>query len=99
MEIQSPCGCVLTRAQAETVRSRLHTAIRETGNPRRKPKTLKPCPHCGKAFGARALAAHMPVCPRNKLHQKVKCRRCGKQVLRFNLARHEKKCALVGNNA
>lgn len=29
-----------------------------------RPAVERPCPHCGKEFGARAMRLHLPVCPK-----------------------------------
>ena len=92
MTIKSPCGCSLTRKQAETVRGLLHAAIRDERGGARKPKSLRPCPHCRRKFGARELVEHIAACPKNRAHEQTECPRCGRILVRFNLPRHLKSC-------
>jgi hypothetical protein len=57
----------MTMEELAPYASEWHRRITRLRNSRAggRPHTLRPCPFCGKQFGARELRAHKPRCTRN----------------------------------
>lgn len=61
--MKTPAKCTLEELQPYASEYARRLRMGKTA----RPKVLKPCPKCGKNFGARELRKHIPTCERAAL--------------------------------